>query len=566
LAAKAEKMKNKNFHRIFWSTILFMALSTVFLPGIIQWTSSAPEITDLPPLLVHQESSPKMESVLYRLVQMYQNQGLETARQFAELREIEMEDNLLRVITEAQSLGMYFDTRIMASIVSYQIENLGGIVEGTSRGLVQSLIPLEALGDLIYYPSVKYIRLPLKSIPLFTSEGVDKTGAAQWQSLASYRQDSPAKVCVLDSGFQGYKALLGSELPSQVEIRSFRSDGNFNPSKHGTACAEIIHDMAPQTPLWLVNFNTEVEHHQAVNWIINQGIEIVSYSMGWFNAGAGDGTGPICEDVQRAADNGIVWVSAAGNHAEGHWGETFRDKDGDNWHNFSGNDEILSFSVNANQTIHVYMSWDDWGTWDGADYSGSGQDYDLFLLRWNGSTWVEVDRSTNRQTGTQWPTESITRGPSNQASTWGIAINRFNSNRNVKFNVFILGNSSPVEYNKPHGSLAIPADSPSALAVGATSWQDDSYHAYSSRGPTADKRIKPDIVAPSGVSGSSYGELGFYGTSAATPHVAGAFALLRAKTPFTLTQIRDILLQRSLDLGSPGKDNLYGMGRLSLTR
>lgn len=559
-------MKTKNLYRIFWTTVLFLALSAAFLPGIIQWSSSAPKITDLPPLLIHQQSSPKMESVLYRLVQQYQNQGLERARQFAKLRDIEMEGNLLRIIAEAQSMGTYSDVRIMTSILSHQVESLGGTVEGTSQGLIQSLLPLDALENLVYYPSVKYIRLPLKPIPLVTSEGVAKTGAVQWQSLASYRQESHGKVCVLDAGFQGYKALLGSELPVSVEIKSFRSDGKINSSKHGTACAEIIHDMAPQASLWLANFNTEVEHHQAVNWIIDQGVEIVSYSMGWFNAGAGDGTGPICADVQRAADNGIIWVSAAGNHAEAHWAGGFKDKDGDNWHNFSGDDEILSFPVSADQTIRVHLSWDDWGTWNGTDYIGSNQDYDLFLLQWNGSNWVEVDRSTNRQTGTQWPVESIARASSNQAGTWGIAISRYKASRNVKFNVYILGNSAPIEYNKPHGSLVVPADSSSALAVGATSWQDDAYHTYSSRGPTVDKRIKPDLVAPSGVSGSTYGELGFFGTSASSPHVAGAIALLWSKTPFTLVQIKDILLERALDLGSPGNDNLYGMGRLHLTR
>ncbi len=543
-----------------------MAISSAFLPGVIQRPPSAPAVTDLPPLQIHQEGSPKMESVLYRLLQIYQIHGMEKAKQFARLRDIEIEDRLLRVITEAQSLGMSFEARIMDSVLSHQIESLGGSVEGTSHGLIQSLIPLDALENLVCYPSVRYIRLPLKPIPLVTSEGVTKTGATVWQGFPSYRQESQGKVCVLDAGFRGYKSLLGEELPSQVEVKSFRSDGKLNPSKHGTACAEIIHDMAPQAPLWLVNFNTEVEHHQAVNWIINQGIEIISYSIGWFNAGAGDGTGPICADVQRAADNGIIWVSAAGNQAESHWSEVFKDKDNDNWHNFSGDDEILSFPVNANQKIQVYMSWDDWGTWNGTDYSGSSQDYDLSLLRWNGSDWIEVERSTNRQTGTQWPTESIRMVASNQAGTWGIAISRHKAKQNVKFNVFILGNSAAIEYDKPRGSLVVPADSPSALAVGATSWQDDSYHTYSSRGPTADKRIKPDLVAPSGVTGSTYGELGFFGTSASTPHVAGAFALLRAKTPFTMDQIEGILLERAFELGPPGKDNMFGMGRLSLTR
>jgi hypothetical protein len=556
----------KIFIRAFGISVFLFGLLALLLPGLRNWESEAPASTDLPPFTEYEEGTPKMESVLYRMLQIYLNQGIEKVKEFASLHDIEMEDDGLRIVVQARSLSLFLDVKAMAHILRSQIEELGGRVEASADGKIQCVCSLNALENLSYFPTVRYIRLPLNPYPMVTSEGVARTGADQWHGLASYRQEETPKVCVLDAGFSGYKALLGKELPSSVEIRSFRGDGDFNPDKHGTACAEIVHDMAPEARLWLVNFNTDIEHHNAVNWIIDQGVDIVSYSMGWFNVGAGDGTGPICEDVKKAADSGIIWVSAAGNQAQSHWGDLYKDSDGDLWHNFLSNDEILSFPVNANQFIRIFMSWSDWGTWNGVDYSGSDQDYDLYLYRWNGTNWIQVEKSTNRQTGFQWPTESIAIKSTNQASTWGIAIRKHKANSNVKFNIHVINSSAPIEHHKLHGSIVIPADLPDAVTVGATSWQDDSFHMYSSRGPTTDETIKPDLVAPSGVSGITYGTSGFYGTSASTPHVAGAFALILTKTPFTQQQIKNILYERALDLGSSGKDNMFGQGRLRLTR
>jgi subtilisin family serine protease len=119
---------------------------------------------------------------------------------------------------------------------------------------------------------------------------------------------------------------------------------------------------------------------------------------------------------------------------------------------------------------------------------------------------------------------------------------------------------------EPYGSINVPADSPNAIAVGATDWSDDGAHLYSSRGPTSDKRVKPDLTAPSGVSTETYGKFSFYGTSSSTAHVAGAIALLKEKTFFSAEQILEIIKARVLDLGAVGKDNLYGDGRLKLIK
>ncbi|HQH46775.1 MAG TPA: S8 family serine peptidase, partial [Candidatus Aminicenantes bacterium] len=88
--------------------------------------------------------------------------------------------------------------------------------------------------------------------------------------------------------------------------------------------------------------------------------------------------------------------------------------------------------------------------------------------------------------------------------------------------------------------------------------------AWSSRGPTADGRIKPDLTAFARVSTAVLGPRAFSGTSAAAPHVAGALGLLMAKTPFAPGQLRTILEERAKDLGEIGPDNLFGRGRLNL--
>ncbi|MCD6418784.1 S8 family serine peptidase [bacterium] len=121
------------------------------------------------------------------------------------------------------------------------------------------------------------------------------------------------------------------------------------------------------------------------------------------------------------------------------------------------------------------------------------------------------------------------------------------------------GNSGPGV-----GSLVAPGDGDSVITVGAC----DNYGivaSFSSRGPTYDGRIKPDILAPGvacyGVDGMNdslfrYGS----GTSMATPMAAGVGALLlQIKPSTTPIQLRDALRSTAKNATSPDNERGWGL-------
>ena len=78
------------------------------------------------------------------------------------------------------------------------------------------------------------------------------------------------KIAVLDGGFRGYKQYLGSALPADVTVRTFRKDGNFEGrnTQHGILCAEVIHALAPQAELMFANWEDDDPQSflSAVKW------------------------------------------------------------------------------------------------------------------------------------------------------------------------------------------------------------------------------------------------------------------------------------------------------------
>ncbi|MGW0905632.1 S8 family peptidase [Streptomyces sp. NPDC002853] len=137
-----------------------------------------------------------------------------------------------------------------------------------------------------------------------------------------------------------------------------------------------------------------------------------------------------------------------------------------------------------------------------------------------------------------------------------------------KDTLFVLaaGNTGP-----SLNSVSSPGCAPSVLTVGAVD-RDDSTASFSSRGPAyGSHTLKPEIAAPGvEISAAAAGGRGVYayqsmsGTSMATPHVAGAAALVKQRHPdWSARQIKSALVS-SADSRIPGDVTETGGGRLDV--
>lgn len=134
--------------------------------------------------------------------------------------------------------------------------------------------------------------------------------------------------------------------------------------------------------------------------------------------------------------------------------------------------------------------------------------------------------------------------------------------------VVAAGNSGP----RPR-SIDSPGIEPTIITVAAADdkntidWTDDDIAQFSSRGPTKYGDAKPDVAAPGVAIYSCEANTGGWvsksGTSMATPHVAGAVALiLEAKPSYTPDTIKTILMNTANDLGLDY--NLQGAGQIDV--
>ncbi|MDA1240689.1 MAG: S8 family serine peptidase [Chloroflexi bacterium] len=456
----------------------------------------------------------------------------------------------LRTIEEAEAL----------------VIDLGGVIEVVSGGRIQALVTpaaeaaLRAAGDVVRIEAPA-LMMPLQALTPAVVPADELIGAARWRSAGFSGHGT--RVGVLDSGFHGVEAALGNTLPADAVLRSFRADGSISGgTEHGRRAAEIIHRTAPGAALYLVNFSTVTELSAAVDYLIEQRVDVISFSLGYIHNGPGDGTGPVNQVVGRAADAGIAWSVAAGNWAQQHWAGPYRDDDLDGVHEFAFGVPENGHQFTAGDLITVSLRWDDvWGA--------ACSDYDLELFGPDAAL-VRAARGVQNCSGN--PVESL-QVLATRTGTYYVRVVQVRSDLPRLLDLMVVASPDrglPLEFATAAGSLSQPADHARVVTVGALTVAATRQEApYSSRGRTVDGRLKPEILAPTGLAAST---AGFGGTSAAAPHVAGVMALFKEAFPearrerlLTLIQSRAVALPlvpegsgaRRVDLGT-----LVGLGPL----
>lgn len=392
----------------------------------------------------------------------------------------------------------------------------------------------------------------LPTLPSADISAAEAIGATRWRSAGFTGYG--VRVAVVDFGFAGYEAFRGDGLPANVRVRSFRADGDIaGGNEHGTLSARIVSSIAPDAELYLVNFSTVSELSALVDYLIAERVQVVSFSIGFAHNGPGNGTGTVDDIVSRATSKGMFWSVAAGNWAQQHWAGTFTDRNGNSVHEFAAGVEEIGRSYRAEDLIVVSMRWDDaWGA--------ACTDYDLELMGPDGSL-VRASRGVQDCKGE--PVEGI-QVLATRDGRYRARIVRA-SGVPKRVDLLMLGTpdrGDPVDFPVTAGSIAEPADHRAVLTVGAASTTAaDQVARFSSRGPTSDGRVKPDLISPTGPPSDAP----FGGTSAAAPHAAGAAALLLDALPqATASEIARQLRARAQRLPAPALEAEVGAGLLDM--
>jgi hypothetical protein len=131
----------------------------------------------------------------------------------------------------------------------------------------------------------------------------------------------------------------------------------------------------------------------------------------------------------------------------------------------------------------------------------------------------------------------------------------------------IICNSAGNSGDEPWRYVGVPADAKGVIAVGAVT-SASTRADFSSMGPTADGRIKPDLVAPGEqvvVAGDVGTELGLSnGTSLASPMLAGGLAALWSDFPEkNANEILEAVYQAADQNTEPDNERGYGLPNLA---
>lgn len=403
------------------------------------------------------------------------------------------------------------------------------------------------------------------------------TGAGIWIGTLSDSADQRDGV-----GADGVKGFAEStalgDLPAASRIVSVGDYTESDATDEGRAMMELIYDLAPGTGR--LGFGTAFVGGQAgfaanITALHNGLMDVINDDVVYADEPYYQ-DGVIATAVTNHINNEGTYLALNHNYGNLSCEMVFNDSDSNNFHNYSGGDEVLQVTLGPNSTKACYLQWSQ--PWGGATTN-------LQLQVWDSSVTTLLASSSDNTTN---PVDAVTlANTGNTPLVVNIAVARLSGSATgltFKYQIYDNGVGSTVmdEYNETQaGTLTPHAGHNPPMAIGAAYYANPgTAESYSGRGPhraffpSATTYTKPDFLSIDGCDTSFFGgdsdgngKPNFFGTSAATPNAAAVAALMlqAAGGPGSLSQdgVEELMRRTAVGLGAPGHDMIYGHGRIN---
>lgn len=358
-------------------------------------------------------------------------------------------------------------------------------------------------------------------------------GFLQKYPLSPVRQ---LKIAILDKGFLGYESEIGKTLPSNTEY----IPGPIAPPQdlkveHGLKMAQILNalltnNMEAQqwTPqLYLYNVYGFTNFKAAIDDLISKKVDLVLYSEVWEYGGNNDGWGFINVEVNKAIQNNVVWINAAGNYQL----TTYNSKvvtGNENWVTLPDQNQALKIQCKTQQadlkcSLKIVLSWNDFKN----DVNiGTEKDLDLALtddmlnIIQTSALKQSSDPDENRPGYSKYPREIITAEINSGTYFIRVKNRSLNFTSNDSLRITVDGDNVVMPSHSLNESILNPADNPNVITVGASD---------SDKSSRSEILNKPDITAPSSLILNNGDEM--RGSSNSAAIVAAGVGIVKGLNP-----------------------------------
>ena len=210
-------------------------------------------------------------------------------------------------------------------VVKFLEEN-GGLPRNVGEDYIEAFVPVTLLGQVSEQPGVIRVREIVppednQSAQRVAGHGPLVHGSTAW-NRAGYSGQG-VKVGIIDAGFgfNDFRGLMGTELPSTVQARCYTDVGRFTSnlvncenavvgSNHGTRVAEAIMDIAPEASLYVATPWSRGDLRTVTDWMASQGVSVIVSGYIFSFDGPGDGTSPFGDSPLKTVDRAVAGESS----------------------------------------------------------------------------------------------------------------------------------------------------------------------------------------------------------------------------------------------------------------